>query len=49
MLTVTFENVCQLAYEMSSSILKCIVVRHLSPLFVLFLIKLQWHKNKGLH
>ena len=34
--TVTFENVCRLAGETSSCVLKCVGIQCLSPLFALY-------------
>ena len=47
--TVTFQNVCQLAYETSSSIKMCLNTMFITAVSGIFLIKLRWLKNKSLY
>ena len=46
--TITFKNVCRLAYETPSSVLKCIVIQcmYITAVCVRSLIKLRWLKTK---
>ena len=47
--TVTFENVCWLAYETSSLIKMRWNTMFITAVCVIFLIKLRWPKNKSLY
>ena len=47
--TVTFENVCWLAYETSSLNIMRKFIMFITAVCVLFLIKLRWPNNKSLY